>query len=99
MEINRNQWFMIGLVTLLIGLQFRAVSAYVLNEEATKFLAERAGKTPVAAEGPSIFGISDPVVPVLARKVIRLPDWSGWFLLSVGAVLVLHSFAMKRPGT
>ena len=99
MEINRNQWFMIGMVVLLIGLQFRAVSAYVLNEEATKFLAERVGNSAPASTGSSIFQSPNPAAPAAARKIIQLPDWSGWCLLSVGAVLVLHSFAMKRPGS
>ena len=97
MEINRNQWFMIGMVVLLVGLQFRAVNAYVLNEETTKFLAERAAKAEQTSPEPSIFGGPSAVAPMTARKVIQLPDWSGWCLLSVGAVLVLHSLAMKRP--
>jgi len=41
MEINRNQYFLIGLVILLLGLQVRMVETYVLNEKASKFLAER----------------------------------------------------------
>lgn len=99
MEINRNQWFMIGLVVLLVGLQFRAVNAYVLNDKATKFLAERTKETESSPETPSIFSASPTAVPAIARKVVKLPDWSGWCLLSVGAVLVLHSFAMPRPAT
>ena len=41
MEINRNQYFMIGLVILLLGLQIRMVETYVLNERCSKFIAER----------------------------------------------------------
>ena len=97
MEINRNQWFMIGTVVLLVGLQFRAVNAYVLNEETTKFLAERAVKAEQTSPESSIFSSPPAVTSLADRKVIQLPDWSGWCLLSVGAVLVLHSLAMKRP--
>ena len=38
MEINRNQWFMIGLVILALGIQFRMVQSFVLNEKATEIL-------------------------------------------------------------
>jgi hypothetical protein len=31
-EINRNQYFLAGLVVLALGLQLRAVETYVLNE-------------------------------------------------------------------
>ena len=48
MDLNRNQFFFIGLVVLLLGLQVRYVSAYVLNPEATKFLAERTGQSSAA---------------------------------------------------
>ena len=41
MDLNRHQFFFIGLLVLLIGVQVRYVSAYVLNPEATQFLAER----------------------------------------------------------
>ena len=37
------------LVVLLIGLQVRYVSAYVLNPEATQFLAERTGQSTPAS--------------------------------------------------
>jgi hypothetical protein len=100
MEINRNQYFMIGIVVLLIGLQLRAVSSYVLNEKATQFLAERAAKPTAAINDDSSFFASSPPVTAatsVVRKKIELPEWSGWCLLSIGAVLILHSLAMKRP--
>lgn len=91
MDLNRNQFFFLGLVVLLIGLQVRCVSSYVLNGKTTQFLAERSGKasSPMAA---SFFNASG------ARKVVEPPEWLGWCLMSVGAVLVLHSLAMKKPG-
>ena len=48
MDLNRNQFFFLGLVVLLIGLQVRFVSSYVLNPKATKFLAERTGQASTA---------------------------------------------------
>ena len=49
MDLNRNQFFFLGLLVLLIGMQVRYVSAYVLNPKATKFLAERTGQSSTAS--------------------------------------------------
>lgn len=92
MEINRNQYFLAGLVVLFLGLQIRSVESYVLNERSSKFLAERipalasADETLMPAAGPS------------PRKSVHPPTWLGYAVISVGAVLILHSLAMKRPG-
>jgi hypothetical protein len=94
MDLNRNQFFFIGLVVLLLGLQLRFVSAYVLNPEATQFLAERTGETQAAAS--SFFTLTS--TPGMARKVVQPPEWLGWCLISVGAVLILHILAMPKPG-
>jgi len=94
MELNRNQWFLAGLVVLLVGLQFRMVDSFVLTPELTEFLADHASG-PVAAASQTIgaFMTAEP----LASKTVRPPDWVGWAFLSVGAVLVLHALSMKRP--
>jgi len=93
MDLNRNQFLFIGLVVLFIGLQVRYVSAYVLTPQATKFLAERTGQSPAAASMFTAFGNATG-----ARKVVQPPDWLSWCLMSVGAVLCLHSLAMPKPG-
>ena len=28
---------------------------------------------------------------------LQVPEWLGWCLMSIGAVLVLHSLALPRP--
>ncbi|HMP06891.1 MAG TPA: hypothetical protein PJ982_11110 [Lacipirellulaceae bacterium] len=94
MEFNRNQYFFLGIVLFLMGLQFRLVHSYTLTAEATKFLAERSNQS---ATDSAIMSISTDFGAV-PQKVIPLPDWSGWCLMSVGGVLVLHSLAMKKPG-
>jgi hypothetical protein len=96
MDLNRNQFFFIGVVVLLVGLQVRFVSSYVLNTEATRFLAERTGQAPLAATS-SFFTMAS-ATSVGPKKVLQPPDWLGWCLISVGAVLTFHSLAMKRPG-
>jgi hypothetical protein len=91
-EVNRNQYFLVGLVVLLLGLQFRAVETYVLNERASKFLAERLPA--VAAADDSFLASAGPT----PKRTIKVPTWIGYAAISVGAVLILHSLAMKRPG-
>lgn len=97
MELNRNHYMMAGLLALLIGLQVRSVESYVLNASTTRFLAEKLGSAPNVSTSPgtSIFAANGPA----ARKVLQPPKWLGWALMSVGSVLVLHSLAMKKPGT
>lgn len=94
MELNRNQYFFLGLVILLIGLQLRAVSSYTLTHDATRFLAERAQSS--STESTMLAVSSD--VGAKPQKVITPPEWLGWCLMSVGGVLILHSLAMKKPG-
>jgi hypothetical protein len=86
-ELNRNQIFMIGLVLLLFGLQFRMVESYVLNERASTFLAEHAGG-----------GGGEVTSAAVGAKVIKLPEWVGWLMISTGTVMVLHSLVMNKPG-
>lgn len=96
MEINRNQYFLIGLVLLLLGLQIRMVETYVLNEKASRFVADRLSTTVTDADGTV-----RPFMPALGptpRRTLRPPVWLGNAIISVGAVLILHSLAMKRPG-
>jgi hypothetical protein len=52
MDLNRNQFFFLGLLVLLIGIQVRYVSSYVLSPQATQFLAERTGN---ASQGTMSF--------------------------------------------
>ncbi len=92
MEFNRNQYFFLGIVILLFGIQVRNVSAYVLTPEATQFLAENTGSSDNTMMS---FSQSMGATP---RKVFHPPEWLGWCLMSVGAVLVLHSLAMPKPG-
>ena len=94
MELNRNQYFFLGIVILLMGLQLRMVSSYTLTPDATRFLADRTQMSSTSATMVSF--TSD--MGALPNKVIDPPDWLGWCLISVGAVLILHSLAMKKPG-
>lgn len=95
MDINRNQWLVIGVLIFLVGLQLRAVSAYWLTEETTRFLAERNGEATAAERSLLALTTATATAP---RKVVEPPEWSGWCLVSVGSVIILQSLAMKKPG-
>jgi hypothetical protein len=95
-EINRNQYFLIGLVILLLGLQVRMVETYVLNERSSRFLAERL--TPSVSNADDSARSFMPSAGPTSLKSFHPPTWLGYALMSGGAVLVLHSLAMKKPG-
>jgi hypothetical protein len=95
MDLNRHQFLFIGLLVLLIGIQVRYVSAYVLNPEATRFLAEHTGKSSPTTSGLLSITAGTDAGP---RKVLEPPEWLSWCMISLGAVLVLHSLAMPKPG-
>lgn len=92
MEFNRNQFFMLGVFLVLLGVQFRLVDSVTLNEHTTQFLATR-------TQSKATSGLAS-ILPTstIPRKVLHPPQWLGWSLLSVGAVCILHSLAMKKPG-
>ena len=92
MDINRNHYFLAGLVLLLIGIQLRMVDSYVLSPKTTQILAKRSGETKV--EQQATFAAAKVTT---ARKVVRPPHWTGWCLMSIGSVLILHALAMRRP--
>jgi len=88
MEFNRNQFMMFGVIVLLLGIQFRTFESYTLNEKATHFIASR-------MEGSTTTPVVAAAVP---KKVLHPPQWLGWSFISVGSVLILHAFGMKKPG-
>ena len=96
MEFNRNQFFMAGMLVMLLGAQFRAVDTFVLNERTTQVLAQRiqAWKQPQMASTGPMLAASGPVGNYRAAP----PKWLGWALVSVGSVLILHSLSLKKPG-
>jgi hypothetical protein len=97
MDITRNQFFFAGLLCLFLGIQFRMVESFELSPEFTQFLAVRTGH-PMAPVNSGIQSLTASDKPP-AKTTVRPPDWIGWSLISIGSVLVLHSWGMKKPGT
>ncbi len=95
MELNRHSYFMIGLVVLFAGIQLRMVESYVLNEKTSRFLAERM-RSSTSNDGAVASFL--PSIGPTPRRTIRPPEWAGFALISAGAVLILHSLAMQKPG-
>lgn len=94
MELNRNQFFLVGVLLVLLGIQFRSVENFTLNEKTTRFLATRFQDS----SGSGGLATTLPTAGSMPRKVVPVPPWLGFALLSVGTVLVLHSLAMPKPG-
>jgi hypothetical protein len=98
MDLNRNHYLLIGMLALLLGIQFRAVDSFVLNESSTKFLAKQNARTEPATLWSLPISLASQGAVALPRKTIRLPRWLSWPLMTAGVVLVLQSLAMKKPG-
>lgn len=94
MSMYRNRYFLIGLLLLLLGVQFRMVDSFVLNEPATRALARITEKTAVADNSPmSSFMLQLSPSP---RKRVRPPRWLGLALIAVGAVISCHAITIPR---
>jgi hypothetical protein len=96
MEFNRNQFLILGVVLLFVGLQLKKVESFTLNERTSRLLAERFAATSGDTDGTMRPFLAS--VGPTPRRTIHPPDWCGYAFLSVGAVCVLHSLAMKKPG-
>lgn len=84
-----HRFFLTGLIIALLGAQLRLVDKFVLNERVSGWL-QRANMKAAAPRDPY-----DPYMSLSllddqpTRRTIEPPDWLGWSLLSVGAVLIL----------
>ena len=73
------------------------VESIELTPDFTQFLAERTGH-PLASVNAAAQSLIQSDSPP-AKKTIYPPDWLGWSLVSLGSVLILHSWGMKKPGS
>ena len=97
MDLNRNQFMLIGVLLLLLGLQLRMVDTFVLTETSTRFLARQTqADRGTVLNFPVALAAQTPL-PVQQRQ-IRPPRWLSFAFLSAGIVLSLHSLVMRKPG-
>ncbi len=94
MEMNRNRYFLFGVLLVLIGIQFRMVDSFVLNEPATRALARVTRDTPVASND-SMTSFLLQVHPNPTKRITP-PRWLGLAFVAVGTVVSLHAIAMPR---
>lgn len=94
MKINRNRFFLIGILLVLLGAQFRMVDSFVLNENATRTLAKVSRKASVSKEN-TLDNMMLQVHPNPTKRV-HPPRWLGLAMIAVGSVVSLHALAMPR---
>ncbi len=93
MDFNRHHYLIAGTLLLLLGIQLRMVDSFVLNEPSTRFLAAKFGSDAPGANAVALLPADGP----LPRKEVKPPQWLGWALMSIGAVLTFQSLAMRKP--
>ncbi len=94
MEMTRNRYFLLGVLLILFGIQFRMIDSFVLNEPATRALARVSQETPMASNN-SLSSLIMEVHPKPTKRV-RPPRWLGLALIAVGSVVSLHAIAIPR---
>ncbi len=94
MQMNRNRYFLLGVLLVLLGIQFRMVDSFVLNEPATRVLARVTKNTPVASND-SMTSFMMQVHPKPMKRVTP-PRWLGLAFIAVGTVISLHAIAIPR---
>ena len=85
MQIRRQHLFVTGLVLLLLGIQFRVIENYVLNDTSTRLLAKYFGVPAGTPDGAITRVFLASGAP--ASYSIRPPRWISFFLLSAGFIL------------
>ncbi len=94
MSMYRNRYFLLGILLLLLGVQFRMVDSFVLNERATRVLA-RVTKTAPVADNSGMSSLMMFVTPTVTKRIYP-PRWLGMAMIAIGSVISLH--ALSVPG-
>jgi LPS O-antigen subunit length determinant protein (WzzB/FepE family) len=94
MQMTRNRYFLIGILLILLGIQFRMVESFVLNAPTTRALAKMTKNTPVA-DNNFMSTVLLQVYPTPTKRVSP-PRWLGLAMIAIGAVVVLHAISMPK---
>lgn len=85
MVLTRQRILLTGLLLFLLGVQFRVVSSFTLNERSSQFVAARMGGGPAATAWQA-----SPM-----RKVVEPPRWLGLAMMSLGGVLTVKALSLR----
>ena len=96
MQVTRHHYLALGIVLLLMGVQFRLVDSVMLNKETSQFIAKKIEARKKSGGVNSLASMLSISMPTQQRTV-EPPKWVGWALVSIGGVLLLHALAMKNP--
>ncbi len=94
MKVKRNHLFLIGVLFVMLGIQFRMIDSFVLNENTTRTLAKVSHKAAMAPES-SLDNLMLQAHPNPTKR-IQPPRWLGLAMIAVGSVVSLHALAMPR---
>lgn len=94
-EFDRNRYFMIGVLLFLLGIQFRMVESFVLNEPSTRVLARLTKGSQYATAGDIGTQMYLNMHPS-PKKQLKPPTWLGWALLTSGGVICLHAMVLPK---
>lgn len=94
MSITRNRYFLLGILLVLLGIQFRMIDSFVLKERASRVLARFNKTTPVADNS----GMSSMLMQIYPKPVnrIRPPRWMGLAMITLGAVISFHALVIPK---
>lgn len=93
MNIDRNRYFMFGVILFLLGLQFRLVDSFVLTESTTKALHRFVQDNKLAESNVATNMYVEMASP---KKTVKPPKWLGFVLLTTGGVMALHAMVLPR---
>ncbi|TWU17633.1 hypothetical protein Pla52o_48480 [Novipirellula galeiformis] len=91
----RHRYFFFGLLLVLLGVQFRMVDSFVLNESTTRTLARFSQTTTATNTSSMVDSILLRVHPKPMKRV-EPPRWLGLSMIAFGTVITLHAFAIPR---
>ena len=101
--MDGNRLFMVGVVVLLLGIQFRVVESFELNAWASNAVEKRfprdsaAPLTSYVSQNAYDAPWQDPAAPALTpTRLITPPRQLALSFISVGAILVLISPAYRK---
>jgi len=92
MSMYRNRYFLAGILLILLGIQFRMVDSFVLNEPTTRIVTRVSKKVKLADNS-----MMSNIIPRSTKRV-QPPRWLGLAMITVGAVISCHAIAIPRHG-